>query len=218
MLYTSNGRRNGPIVGVVKDFYNNSFRGKVSPVCIRANQEAYTTCAVRLNRHQLNASLGALEKLWNQTFPESVYSQEFADDQMAQFYILDDLMLRLIQLFALVAIFISCLGLLGLVSFMAAQKTKEIGIRKVLGAGVENIVYLFGKEFVTLTLLATGVAVPLSWWLVSRWLEDFVYRIGVEWWFFAGSGLFALLLVLLTISAQTIRAALSNPVKSLRSA
>jgi predicted permease len=217
MLYTSGGRRKGPIVGVVKDFFNNSFRGSISPICVRTNLENYTTCAVRINPYQITPVLAMLEKTWNQTFPEYVYSYQFADDQIAQFYVLDELMLRLIQVFALMAILISCLGLLGLVSFMAAQKTKEVGIRKALGAGVENILYLFGKEFVGLTLLAIVMAVPVAWWLTRQWLKDFVYRIDLDWSIFALSGVLALLIVLLTISVQTVKASLANPVTSLRS-
>ena len=217
MLYTSKGRRNGPVVGVMKDFYNNSFRGAIDPICIRANRGEYGNCAVKINLHNTRSTLAALDNIWNGSFPEFVYAYQFLDDQIAQFYALDELMLRLIQVFAGIAIGISCLGLFGMISFMAAQKTKEIGIRKVLGAGVQRIVWLFGKEFLRLTAIAVLLAAPVAWWVMHRWLQDFVYRIDIEWWMFALAGGLAVLISLLTVSYHSIKAALANPVKSLRS-
>ncbi len=217
MLYTSRGRRNGPIVGVMKDFHNDSFRQGIPPICIRSDVGSYQVCAVRMNLNTAKSSLTAMEKIWNETFPEFIYSYHFLDEQIAQFYALDDLMLTLIQVFALIAIFIGCLGLFGLVSFMAAQKMKEIGVRKVLGASVQSIVWLFGQEFVRLTLIAIVIASPIAWYAMSRWLQNFQYKIDIEWWMFAGAGGLAVGIALLTVSFQSVKAALMNPVKSLRS-
>ncbi|QMW07051.1 ABC transporter permease [Spirosoma foliorum] len=217
ILITSKGRRRGPIVGVMKDFFNNSFRGAIDPICLRANLGEYGNCAVKINLQSRRETLTSLEKIWNTSFPEFIYSYQFVDDQVAQFYALDELILKLIQFFAIIAISISCLGLFGMISFMAAQKTKEIGIRKALGAGVESIVWLFSKEFIQLTGIAVLVATPIAWWAMHRWLQDFVYKIGIEWWMFALSGTVALSIVLLTVSYQSVKAALVNPVKSLRS-
>ena len=217
MLYTSKGRRKGPIVGVMKDFHNDSFRQSIPPICIRSDVGSYLSCAVRLNVRSARTSLPAMEKIWTETFPEFIYTYQFLDEQIAKFYALDELMLTLLSVFALIAIFIGCLGLFGLVSFMAAQKTKEIGVRKVLGASVSSILWLFGQEFVRLTLLAIVIASPLAWWAMNRWLQNFQYKIDIEWWVFALAGLLAVGIALLTVSFQSVKAALMNPVKSLRS-
>ena len=217
MLYTSKGRRKGPIAGVMKDFHNGSFRQSIPPICIRSNIGAYQVCAVRMNIRTARTLLPAMEKIWTETFPEFIYSYQFLDERIANFYALDELMLTLLSVFALIAILIGCLGLFGLVSFMAAQKTKEIGVRKVLGASVPSILWLFGQEFVRLTLLAIVIASPLAWYAMSRWLQNFQYKIEIEWWVFAVAGLLALGIALLTVSIQSVKAALMNPVKSLRS-
>ncbi len=217
MLYTSRGRRNGPIVGVMKDFHNGSFRQSIPPICIRSDVGSYLSCAVRMNVSTARTLLPTMEAIWTETFPESIYSYQFLDEQVAQFYALDELMLTLLSVFALIAIFIGCLGLFGLVSFMAAQKTKEIGVRKVLGASVQSIIWLFGREFIQLTLVAIAIASPIAWYAMNRWLENFAYKIDIEWWMFALAGLLAVGIALLTVSFQSVKAALMNPVKSLRS-
>ncbi|QDK77921.1 FtsX-like permease family protein [Spirosoma sp. KCTC 42546] len=217
IMYTSKGKRKGPIVGVMKDFHNGSFRQSIPPICIRANLGAYQACAIRLNTSTLRTSLPAMEKIWTATFPEFIYSYQFLDQRIANFYALDELMLTLLGVFALIAIFIGCLGLFGLVSFMVAQKTKEIGVRKVLGASVPSILWLFGQEFVRLTLVAIVIASPIAWYAMNQWLQGFTYKIDIAWWMFALSGLLALGIALLTVSFQSVKAALMNPVKSLRS-
>ncbi len=126
-------------------------------------------------------------------------------------------MASLYKIFAAIAIFLSCLGLYGLASFMAVQRTKEVGVRKVLGASVGNIVYLFSKEFVILIAIAFVIATPIAWYYMHQWLQDYAYRIHISWWLFATGGLIAIIIALVTISFQTIKAAMANPVKSLRS-
>jgi len=217
MLYTSKGRRNGPIVGVMKDFHNESFRQSIPPICIRSDVGSYLSCAVRINTGTARTSLPAMEKIWVETFPEFIYSYQFLDERIAEFYALDALMLTLLSVFALIAIFIGCLGLFGLVSFMIAQKTKEIGVRKVLGASVPSILWLFGQEFVRLTLIAIVIASPIAWYAMNKWLQNFQYKIDIAWWVFALAGLLAVGIALLTVSFQSVKAALMNPVKSLRS-
>ena len=217
MLYTSKGRRNGPIVGVMRDFHNESFRQSIPPICIRSDVGSYFSCAVRMDVGTARTVLPAMEKIWSETFPEFIYSYQFLDERIADFYALDALMLTLLSVFALIAIFIGCLGLFGLVSFMAARKTKEIGVRKVLGASVHSILWLFGQEFVRLTLIAIVIASPIAWWAMRQWLQSFAYKIELSWWVFAVSGAGALLITLLTVSVQSVKAALMNPVNSLRS-
>jgi ABC-type antimicrobial peptide transport system permease subunit len=207
----------GPVIGVVKDFYNNSLHEEISPIAIFARPTAYSTCAIKITPSNIRSDLASIEKIWNQTFPDYLYSHRFLDESIARFYENDLSLLHTIEAFALIAVFISCLGLYGLTSFMAVRKTKEIGVRKVLGAGLGSILWLFGREFTRLVILAFLIAAPLAGWIMTLYLQDFKYRIPI------GPGIFALsmavtaFIVLLTVSYQSIRSALANPVKSLRS-
>ena len=206
----------GTIVGVVKDFHNKSFHETIDPLCITTSNDWYSNCAVKINPANLSATLGAIEATWKKTFPDHVFQYDFLDEQIARFYKLDNMILRLIQAFASIAIIIGCLGLYGLVSFMAAQKTKEVGVRKVLGASVQSILWLFGKEFTRLLIIAFVIAAPLAWWVMRNWLENFTYRIEI------GAGVFVLaiavtfLVAIITVGYQALKGALANPVSSLR--
>jgi ABC-type antimicrobial peptide transport system permease subunit len=207
----------GTVVGVVKDFHNYSFKGGISPVCISPDYTRYNYCAVKINMARAGSLMPAMEKLWNDTYPEYNYSYTFMDDSIAAFYQTETVLLNLIEIFAGIAIFIGCLGLYGMVSFMAVQKTKEIGVRKVLGAGVPDILWIFGKEFFRLLIVAFLIAAPLGGWFMHRWLEDFVYRIPLNAEVFLLALASTILIATLTIGYRTVRSAVANPVKSLRS-
>ena len=125
-------------------------------------------------------------------------------------------MSQLYKIFAAIAIFLSCLGLYGLVSFMAVQRVKEVGVRKVLGASVSSVIYLFSKEFIILVAIGFGIASPIAWYFMDRWLQDYVYRVNISWWIFLLGGISAVVIALITVSFQAVKAALANPVKSLR--
>jgi len=210
------GRPQGTIVGVVKDFYNYSLKQEIAPICITPNYRTYDICAVRLNMARAGSLLPSFEKLWNETYPEYNYSYQFMDDSIAEFYETEATLLTLIEVFAGIAIFIGCLGLYGMVSFMAVQKTKEIGVRKVLGAGIPDILWIFGREFLRLLILAFLVAAPVGGWFMHNWLQDFVYRIPLNAQIFLLALLSTIVIATLTIGYRTLRSALANPVKSLR--
>ena len=207
----------GPIVGVVKDFHDGSFHEDISATCLTTFGDTYSNYAVKIDLATAKTTLPALEKLWSETYPDGLFEYQFLDQQIAELYETDDIMLRLILAFAAIAIFIGCLGLYGLVSFMAAQKMKEIGIRKVLGSSVGQIVWIFGKEFSSLILIAFIMAAPIAWYAMSKWLQNFKYQIDLGIGIFALSIFGSFLIALLTVSFQSIKAALMNPVKSLKS-
>ncbi|RRB11115.1 FtsX-like permease family protein [Larkinella knui] len=211
-----NGRK-GTIVGVMKDFHYRSFHTGIEPLCITTRSENYSQCGVKVNLANLGPTLAGLEKSWSSMYPSSIFTYQFLDEEIDRFYKLDNMILWLIQAFAAIAIVIGCLGLYGLVSFMIAQKTKEIGVRKVLGASVPGILWLFGKEFFRLLVIAFVLAAPLAWWVMNGWLNDFVYRIEIGAGIFAVAILITLGIAVVTVGYRSLKAALANPVKSLRS-
>jgi predicted permease len=204
------------IVGVIKDFNSASLRRPMQPVLLATWKKQYQLVNIKIKPGSENQVLSYTEKLWSSAFPDNVYQYQFLDKKIENFYQQETRLSKLYTIFAAIAIFISCLGLYGLVSFMATQRIKEVGIRKVLGASVINIVYLFSKEFTLLILIAFGIAAPLSYYFMHQWLQDFSYRIPL------GAGVFVLaiigsiLIAWMTVGYRAVRAALSNPVKSLR--
>jgi predicted permease len=207
----------GTVVGVVRDFHNKSFHQGIDALYITTLRDNYGNCAVKMNTADMKATLAAMKEVWAKVFPDNVYKYDFLDDRIAQFYERDRIILNLIQVFAGIAIVIGCLGLYGLISFMAAQKTREVGVRKVLGASVQSIVWLFGREFTRLLLIAFVVAAPLGWWVMNNWLQSFPYRISI------GAGIFVLAILVnmtvavMTVGYRSVKAAMMNPAKSLRS-
>ena len=210
-------RINCPVVGVLKDFNNQSFRNNLVPLIITTNNTMYSQAGIKLATTNMAATLQSVQQICEQTFPGFVYEYRFLDEKIAGFYKQENQLAKLYTIFSAIAIFLSCLGLYGLASFMAVQRIKEVGIRKVLGATVSNIVYLFSKEFIGLISIAFVIATPLAWYFMQKWLQDYVYRISIGWWLFAAGGLISIVIALATISFQAIKAAVANPVKSLRS-
>ena len=211
-----------PIVGVVKDFNMFSLRDHVEPSVLTTQRGNYRTMAIKLSTktggtEAMSQLIKQVETAWTATFPEFVFRYEFLDETLANFYKAEERMYLLFRLLAGIAIFIGCLGLYGVVAFMAESRTKEVGIRKVLGASMTNIVALFSIDFVKLVLIALVIASPIAWYVMQKWLADFAYKIDIAWWMFALAGLLAIGIALLTVSFQSIKAALVNPVRSLRS-
>ena len=206
-----------PVVGVVKDFHQKSFREVIGPCLIASKADGYARAGIRISGHHPAQTLQRIQQTWQQLFPDDVFEYQFMDEQVARFYQTEALLAKLINAFTGIAILICCLGLYGLVLHIVGQRTKEIGIRKVLGASVAGIVALLSGDFVKLIVIAILIASPLAWWTMTKWLQDFAYRVDIAWWVFVLAGLLAIGIALLTVSFQSIKAALMNPVNSLRS-
>jgi predicted permease len=204
------------ITGVVKDFHDRSLHEDIDALCITSFTSNYQSYAVRLNMNNISTVMPALEKTWSSTFPGKIYEYQFLDQSIASFYRTESIILKFVSIFSFIAIFIGCLGLYGLVAFMVSQKTKEIGIRKILGSTVSGILWIFGKEFGRLIIIAFLVAAPAAWWFMSMWLQNFKYHIVLGPWLFIAGLLIIAGIAAFTIGFQSIRAARANPVKSIR--
>jgi len=209
--------KKGTIIGVIKDFHFNSMHEPVKPLIIRLREKKQDgIILVRTKAGKTKQALASLETICKKLNPAFPFTYKFADLEYAKLYKSEQMVGGLSRYFSFLAIFISCLGLLGLVMFTAEQRTKEFGIRKVLGASVDSLFSLLSKEFLVLVLIATVIAFPIAWFAMNKWLQDFVYRTDISWWIFIVAGIAALLIALITVSFQALKAAMTNPVKSLR--
>ena len=211
----------GMIVGLMKDYHHNSLHVPIEPIILRLHKKSWGgtywgNIIIRTEKGKTKQAIASMEKLSKQFNPGYPFKYYFTDDEIANRYKAEYTVSKLSRYFAFLAIFISCLGLFGLVTFTAEQKIKEIGIRKVLGASVMGIVGMLSKDFLKLVIIAAVIAFPVAWWAMHRWLNDFAYRVNIGWWVFVIAGIVALLIALLTISFQSVKAAIANPVKSLR--
>lgn len=211
-----------PIVGVVKDFNTFSLHRRTEPCVLTTHREAYNTLGLKLSTRNggtegLSQLIAQIQRAWTPIFPDFVFKYEFLDETLSAFYKNEERMYALFRLLAGIALFIGCLGLYGVVAFMAESRTKEVGIRKVLGATTGHIVGLFSADFVRLVLIALAIASPIAGYVMTQWLADFPYKIDIAWWVFALAGALSVGIALLTVSFQSVKAALMNPVKSLRS-
>jgi putative ABC transport system permease protein len=207
----------GVIIGVVKDFHYASLHDKIGPVVISNDQTDGLEVYVKAFHNNIPRAIASAQKIVHNLAPDEPFVYNFLDDTYNSLYRTERQSSILIALFAGIAVLVSALGLLGLATFASQQKTKEIGIRKVLGASVANIVRLLSTGFVSMVLVACFVAFPVAWWAMHKWLENFAYRIDLSWWFFAGAAVIALLIAIITVGAQAIKAAITNPAESLRS-
>ncbi len=203
------------VVGVVKDFNFSSMHEKVGPLVIR-NDENWGSIAVRLHTANIQSLVAQIERIWNSMNSGQPFNYSFMDTDFDNVYKAEARTGKLFVTFAIFAILIACLGLFGLVTFAAEQRTREIGIQKVLGANAGGIVAMISKDFIGLVLIATLISIPIGWFAMNKWLESFAYRVKVEWWIFIAASLLAVIIALLTVSFQAIRAAVANPIKSLR--
>ncbi len=222
MRYPGNANQRFQVVGVVKDFHLYSVRAAIEPLAIfHESSKTYQTwgsyMAVRLLPNTEKASIEKISNIWKSSIPNVPFEYDFLDKSFARMYQSENQMASILLVFTALALFIGCLGLFALATFTAEQRTKEIGIRKVLGASVMGITALLSKDFLKLVAIALVIGSPVAWYFMNQWLGDFAYRIDIEWWIFALVGGTAILIAIATVSFQAIRAALMNPVKSLRS-
>jgi putative ABC transport system permease protein len=206
----------GTVKAVVQDFHFSSLHNKIGPLVMFLDTSMVRQMFVKISNRNIPATLKALENTWKERVAYRPFSYHFLDDDFNALYKQEQRTASLFELFSGLAITLACLGLFALAAFTTLQRTKEIGIRKVLGAGIGSIVLLVTKEFLLLVLIAILVASPLAWIAGFKWLSDFAYRTNIGWWIFAGAGLLAILIALMTVSYHAIRASLANPVKSLR--
>lgn len=204
------------IVGVIKNFHYESLRSRIQPLALFLG-ESRGAVSMRLQTDDMAGFISFLEKGWNELAPGQPFAYDFLDESFDQMYRAEQRVGRIISTFTILAIFIACIGLFGLATFAAKQRTKEIGIRKVLGASLSGLVGLLAKDFLGLVVISLVAAIPIAWYGMNKWLQNFAYSTSLDWWIFAVAGLSAIAIAFMTVSFQSLRAALANPVKSLRS-
>jgi putative ABC transport system permease protein len=207
----------GYIVGIAKDFNFNSLHYKIETMFLFNQKEwGFSTLSVKINGSKAAEAIAFIQSTWKSIFPEHPFEYQFLDDHFKEVYRTDAQITQMVGILAFLAILISCLGLFGLASYSAERRIKEIGVRKVLGASIPNIVSLLSRHFIKLVLIANAIAWPLAWLTVNRWMQDYAYRIAMSWWVFALAGMVALIIALVTVSLLATKAAMANPVESLR--
>jgi putative ABC transport system permease protein len=208
-------QRPGIVKAVVKDFNFSSFHDPIKPLVL-FNEPWGGNLLVKLSGKHLPQTLAFLESKWKQLIQHRPFEYRFLDDDYNKLYLSEIRLGKVLNIFATIAILLAALGLFGLSAYSIQQRTKEIGIRKVLGASVPNVITLLSKDFLSLVIVASIIAFPIAWWVMNRWLQDFVYRISIGWWIFLIAGIIAIIITLLTVSFLAVKAAVANPVKSLR--
>ena len=209
-------RTKGPIVGVVKDFNFSSLHEPIGPLLIFLGRDFSRTFMVRISGDNMQPALSRLEAVWRERIPDRPFNYHFLDEDYDKLYLSEERTSTLFSVAGALAIILACLGLFGLAAFTTVQRTKEIGIRRVLGANVTNITMLVSKNFLQLIGIAILIAAPFAWWAGNKWLQDFAFRIPVHLYVFAITALITILIALCTVGYHSVRAALMNPVKSLR--
>jgi len=213
---TLNRVKKGKVIGVIQDFHYKSLHEKVTASVIQLYPQVTYKVAIKLKTAGIKSTLAYIKDTWAKFVPSYPLDYQFMDESYAQMYKSEEKLAELLWIFTAMAILIGCMGLFGLAAFSAEQRVKEIGIRKVLGASTGGIMVLLSKSFIQLVIVSLLVASPIAWWAMNKWLQDFAYKINISWWIFVLAGLAALLVALITVSFQAIKAAIANPVKSLR--
>ena len=206
-----------PVVGVVKDFHVKSLREAIKPIVLMQHPDLYFEAGIKITNQNVPETIAHIKAIHDETFPGFLFDYEFLDESLAKNYSREEQLFSIFKIFSGISIGIGCLGLFGLISFLVVQKTKEVGVRKVLGASVSSVVVLFSKDFMKLLLIAFLVAAPICWYAMGQWLNEFAYRIDLNPYYFLAGGLLNMMVAFGTISYQSIKAAKANPVESLRS-
>jgi putative ABC transport system permease protein len=204
------------VIGIAKDFHFTSMKNEIKPFAFFWEPNRVDNFTIKLDGADMQGKIANIKSVWDKNVTTRPFQYSFLDETYARQYKSEMNFKSVFFYITFIAIFIACLGLFGLSSFIMEQKTKEIGIRKVLGASVTGIVSLLSKDFVILIIIATLIAFPIAWWAMNKWLQDFVYRININWWIFIAAGVMALLIAMITVSFQAVKAAIANPIKSLR--
>ncbi|HKR05924.1 MAG TPA: ABC transporter permease [Bacteroidia bacterium] len=221
MQYPGNNSQRFKVIGVTKDFNIQSLRTVMEPFALfHTSSHTYglgsSYMLARVQPGEMSKTISLFENKWKSFAPDAPFDYSFLDEDFAALYSSEQRMGSIFSIFTVLSIFVGCLGLFGLAAYTAERRTKEIGVRKVLGASVQGLIALLSKDFIRLVLISAVIAFPIAWWSMNKWLEDFAYRITIEWWIFFVSALLALLIAFLTVSVQAFKAAVANPVKSLR--
>ena len=210
------GDQTGRVIGVVKDFHFSTLQHLISPLVIFPSQDRFSRITLKVDVSKLPQTTAWLEKTWKKNFPSALLDYSYSENVLEEQYRAEEKFSKIFLYFSILSMVIACLGLYGLISYTTSQKTKEIGIRKVLGASVNGIAAMLSGGFLKLVVIACVIAIPVTWYIMNKWLEDFAYRIYISWWMFTVAGSLVLLVALITVSFEAIKAALANPVKSLR--
>jgi putative ABC transport system permease protein len=204
------------IIGIIKDFNFQSLHSNIEPLAIGINSRWYRYLAIKISPQNITETITYIESIVSRFSPGFPFEYRFLDEEFDTLYQSENRLGKMFSYFSILAIFISSLGLLGLASFMVEKRTKEIGIRKVLGASVSRIFLLLSQEFITWIFISNLIAWPIGWYIVNLWLKNFAYKTPLDWWVFVLAGLITGIIALITISSQTIKLSLSNPIKALR--
>ena len=206
----------GQVIGVVKDFNYKSLYDRVETAVIQIFPDAAFKVAIKMKTSDMQGTIDGVTKVWNAFAPDYPIEYKFLDQNFERMYHAEDKLRTLLFIFTSIAIFIGCLGLFGLAAYTAERRKKEVGIRKVLGASTKGVVLLLSRDFIKLVVVSLIVASPIAWYFMNQWLQDFAYRVNIGWWVFAIAATLALGIAFITVSFQAIKAAVANPVKSLR--
>ena len=204
------------VIGVVSNYHQLGLNKAIMPTIFIPKPEVNNFYSIKFQTSDIHQTIATIEKIWNKYFPSNPFSYFFLDESFNSQYKADEQFGKVFGLFAFLAIIIACFGLLSLSAYNVLQRTKEIGIRKTLGASVRHLLFILSKDFLVLVVTGFIVAIPLTWLVMTKWLNDFAFRITIDWWVFAIAGFLAVLIALLTVSFHALKAALANPVKSLR--
>lgn len=210
------GDQQGVVIGVSKDFNFSPLQQEIEPLSIFPVSERFSRITVKFDAGRANETIALVEDAWKKHFPSAYFDFDFVSQQVKEQYAAEERFSKIFFYFSILSLLIGCLGLYGLIAYTITQKTKEIGIRKVLGATVNGIVARLSSDFIKLVMIACLISIPLSWYIMNQWLQDFAYRIHIEWWMFVSAGMLVLLIALITVGVRSVRAAMVNPVKSLR--